>query len=81
LHWTASRPGSQRVVWSEKFGLFQIASACPRAADGDRPRSALRPHLAKQLRGTSRPHAYLESALENSRQVRFDVGFPAWAVL
>src|SRR6266704_6632416 len=50
LHWTANRPGSQRVVRPEDIALFQSASACPRAADGDRPRSALtRPDLAKQI--------------------------------
>jgi len=42
LHWTANRPGSQRVVRPEDIALFQSASACPRAADRDRPRSALR---------------------------------------
>ncbi len=40
LHWTANRPGSQRVVRPEDIALFQSASACPRAAGGDRPRSA-----------------------------------------
>ncbi len=42
LHWTANRPGSQRVIWPEDIGLFLNASARPRAADGDRSRSALR---------------------------------------
>src|SRR5213080_3475714 len=50
LHSTANRPGSQRVVRPEDIALFQSASACPRAADGDRPRSALRrTHLANQI--------------------------------
>ena len=49
------RPGSQRVVWSDNTALFQIASACPHAADEDRPRSALRRCLVKQIRtGTVR---------------------------
>ena len=41
LLWTANRPGSQQVVWLEAIALFQSASACPRAADKDRPHSAL----------------------------------------
>jgi len=50
LHWTANRPGSQPVVWPKDIALFQSTSACPRAADGDCPRSApRRPHLAKQI--------------------------------
>jgi len=28
LHWTANRPGSQRVVWPEDIALFQSASPC-----------------------------------------------------
>ena len=39
---TANRPGSQRVVWPEDAGLIRSASACPRAADGNRPQSATR---------------------------------------
>jgi len=42
LHWTANRPGSQRVVRPEDIALFQSASACPRAADGERPRPVVR---------------------------------------
>src|ERR1051326_2662248 len=38
---TPNRPGSQRVVWPEGVGVFQSASACSRAADGDRPRPGL----------------------------------------
>jgi len=51
LHWTSNRPGSQRVIWCEDRALFHIASSSQRAADGDRPRSALKhPHLAQLTR-------------------------------
>jgi len=41
LHWTANRPGSQRIIWRASGGLFQTSSLFQRAADGARPRSAL----------------------------------------
>src|SRR6266851_3049813 len=39
LHWTANRPGSQRIIWRANGGLFQTTSHFRRAADGDPPRS------------------------------------------
>src|SRR6266540_4434604 len=58
LHSTANRPGSQRIIWRAIGGLFPTTSLFRRAADGDRPRSALRhPHHAKQL-PVCRPRAH-----------------------
>src|SRR5436309_2808541 len=48
--WTANRPGSQRIICRANGGLSLATSLFRRAADGDRPRSALmRPHLAKEI--------------------------------
>ena len=56
LHWSTNRPGSQRVVGPEDIALFQSASTCPRAAGGNRPRSALKcPHLAKTIATGTQP--------------------------
>src|SRR6266567_8186346 len=41
IPWAANRPGSPRARGRPNAAVFQRGSPCPRAADGDRPRSVL----------------------------------------
>ena len=82
MHWTANRPGSQRIICRANGRLFLTTSLCQRAADGDRPRSALRRSpFAKQVRmgeGESSPAGRLTQPLwrwpEMSQAVPSPVG-------